>query len=411
MFKCKKKSETPPPPATPNPLPTVTTSPTSNITDSTATTGGTVSSEGTSALTAVGVCWDTLPSPTTLKFKINNGAGTGSYVSNLAGLKVNKTYYVRAYATNGNGTAYGNEISFQTPKVTAWQKSTSATSFSITCMTSSGSSIYAGTANGVIFSSDTGNTWTQKGLGGLSIYKVYKKSSTVYAITSSGSLYSSVDNGANWIFLNSNFPYAVSIGAVVEHNTKLYVGTDSSAFVSSNQGSTWTRINNNLPKPMPGWWGGAVPLMTSNGTNLFAFGEEFVGPNSQHQLYRYDETNNTWILLNTLDQSTYLYALDYSGTNLFQLYSGNGTSFIDRSTDGQNWTTVTNGTSLGIYGQNVFMVGTAGTFSLSGNNGNTFSEVKKFGLPVGLNVYYTFITQNYIWIQASGYDTYRFRYN
>ncbi|MEO6833817.1 MAG: hypothetical protein ABI169_16540, partial [Chitinophagaceae bacterium] len=46
------------------------------------------------------------------------GAGTGAFSSNLTGLDPNKTYYIRAYATNSSGTAYGNEVSFTTTAVT-----------------------------------------------------------------------------------------------------------------------------------------------------------------------------------------------------------------------------------------------------------------------------------------------------
>jgi len=109
---CKKNDKTPEP--TPSPLPVISTTNISSITVNTALSGGNVTSEGASAITAVGVCWDTNPSPTTLKPHTNNGAGTGSYTSAISSLTPGTTYYVRAYATNGNGTAYGNEISFTT---------------------------------------------------------------------------------------------------------------------------------------------------------------------------------------------------------------------------------------------------------------------------------------------------------
>src|SRR3970282_886779 len=43
-----------------------------------------------------------------------DGAGTGGFTSSLTGLTRNTTYYVKAYATNGAGTAYGNEVTFTT---------------------------------------------------------------------------------------------------------------------------------------------------------------------------------------------------------------------------------------------------------------------------------------------------------
>jgi len=80
----------------------------------TATSGGNVTSNGGGTVTARGVCWGTSPNPTTANSKTVDGSGTGAFVSALAGLTLNTPYYVRAYATNSAGTAYGNEITFTT---------------------------------------------------------------------------------------------------------------------------------------------------------------------------------------------------------------------------------------------------------------------------------------------------------
>ena len=95
-------------------LPTVTTDDATNITQTTATDGGNVVSDGGATVTVRGVCWSTAPNPTTANSYTADGSGTGTFVSNLTGLIPNTPYYVRAYATNNVGTAYGNEISFTT---------------------------------------------------------------------------------------------------------------------------------------------------------------------------------------------------------------------------------------------------------------------------------------------------------
>ncbi|MCX6294109.1 MAG: fibronectin type III domain-containing protein [Sphingobacteriales bacterium] len=59
----------------------------------------------------------TTPISNTTATKTNDGNGTGIFISNLTGLIANTTYYVRAYATNANGTSYGNEVSFTTLNV------------------------------------------------------------------------------------------------------------------------------------------------------------------------------------------------------------------------------------------------------------------------------------------------------
>ncbi len=96
---------------------TVTTTVVTNIASTTATSGGNVVSEGLSGVTARGICWSTASPPTIYGNNSADGSGTGEFVSTLAGLSPNTLYYVRAYATNSAGTAYGNEISFTTSAV------------------------------------------------------------------------------------------------------------------------------------------------------------------------------------------------------------------------------------------------------------------------------------------------------
>lgn len=95
-------------------LPTLTTTAITSIETTTAISGGIISSDGASNVTSRGICWSTNTNPTTADSKTTNGTGTGTFVSNLTGLLPNTTYYVRAYATNSVGTAYGNQVSFST---------------------------------------------------------------------------------------------------------------------------------------------------------------------------------------------------------------------------------------------------------------------------------------------------------
>jgi len=95
-------------------LPIVTTATVVNITSTSAQSGGEVTNDGNSAVTARGVCWGTSPGPTLTDSHTQDGDGTGQFTSYLAGLTPNTSYYVRSYATNSLGTAYGNEIDFTT---------------------------------------------------------------------------------------------------------------------------------------------------------------------------------------------------------------------------------------------------------------------------------------------------------
>jgi len=95
-------------------VPSVSTTAVSNVTATSATTGGDVSQDGGAPVTARGVAYGTSSSPSTSGSITNDGTGTGVFTSTLTGLNPSTTYYVRAYATNSVGTAYGNEVSFTT---------------------------------------------------------------------------------------------------------------------------------------------------------------------------------------------------------------------------------------------------------------------------------------------------------
>jgi uncharacterized protein (TIGR02145 family) len=94
-------------------LPTVETNSISDITENSAFCGGNVINDGGADVTLRGVCWNTFGNPTTANSKTMNGTGTGSFTSGLYGLSVGTVYYVRAYAINSKGTAYGNQVSFK----------------------------------------------------------------------------------------------------------------------------------------------------------------------------------------------------------------------------------------------------------------------------------------------------------
>ncbi len=104
LFGCKKEAT--------NVIPSIVIATVGNITESSAATGGEISSDGGSAVTARGVCWNTDKIPTTSDKKTTDGNGLGSFTSSITGLTAGGTYYVRAYATNAVGTAYSSQVTF-----------------------------------------------------------------------------------------------------------------------------------------------------------------------------------------------------------------------------------------------------------------------------------------------------------
>ena len=101
-----------------NNVPNISTNIIGSISSSTTTSGGIISSDGGATVIERGVVWSIFPNPTiNLSTKTTDGTGTGYFVSNISGLSPSTTYYIRAYATNNVGTAYGNELTFTTSEV------------------------------------------------------------------------------------------------------------------------------------------------------------------------------------------------------------------------------------------------------------------------------------------------------
>jgi len=109
IFSCQKEA--------PKVVPTLTTLAATNITSTTASIGGTISSDGNVSVTSRGVCWSTNQNPTIIDSKTSDGIGIGTFTSSITGLSPGRTYYVKAYAINTVGTAYGNEVTITTTSI------------------------------------------------------------------------------------------------------------------------------------------------------------------------------------------------------------------------------------------------------------------------------------------------------
>jgi uncharacterized protein (TIGR02145 family) len=136
-------------------VPSLTTRELLNITNTTATGGGSITNDGGSSITAKGICWGTSPNPTTADSKTTDGTGTATFTSFITGLSANVTYYVRAYATNSTGTGYGNQQTFTT-------SSTSNTLPVVTSTSVTGLTTIQATFNAEV-NSQGGGTVTERG--------------------------------------------------------------------------------------------------------------------------------------------------------------------------------------------------------------------------------------------------------
>ncbi|TDN39301.1 T9SS type A sorting domain-containing protein [Hymenobacter sp. UV11] len=96
---------------------TLRTAPITALTPTTATSGGSILTDGGSPVTARGVVWGKTANPVLGTNRTVDGNGPGDFSSAITGLLPGTTYFVRAYATNGLGTSYGDELSFATVAV------------------------------------------------------------------------------------------------------------------------------------------------------------------------------------------------------------------------------------------------------------------------------------------------------
>ena len=99
-----------------NQLPIVSTQPVTDIGATTAVLHGSIESKGIPAYTERGFVYSTVFKNPTIESDdkvVVNGTGVGEFSANLSGLDKDVTYYVRAYATNSEGTAYGEAVSFE----------------------------------------------------------------------------------------------------------------------------------------------------------------------------------------------------------------------------------------------------------------------------------------------------------
>jgi uncharacterized protein (TIGR02145 family) len=184
---------------------TLTTNAATSVTNMAAVSGGNITSDGGTPVTARGICWSTSPNPTVTNSTTNNGAGTGIFSSNISDLLGSTIYYVRSYAVNTTGVSYGNQITFTTPVPTTPSLTTTTLSSITSVSVATGGSVVNNggapiTARGVVWDTLTNPLVTKnrsingslnnifldtiRGLAGSRVYYVRS-----YATNSAGTAY------------------------------------------------------------------------------------------------------------------------------------------------------------------------------------------------------------------------------
>lgn len=261
-------------------VPSVTTAAVTGITQTTATSGGNVTASGGATVTARGVCWRTSGNPTIADAHTSDGSGTGSFTSSMTGLTPNTTYYVRAYATNSAGTAYGSEVSFVARQIDPPALTTSSISSITTNSAVSGGNITSDgggsvTARGVCWSTTanpttsdphtingTGTGSYASNLSGLSEGTLYFV--RAYATNSSGTSYGNQLSFVSSVTdIEGNIYKAVAIGSQIwmADNFRSTRLNDNSTIDNVTDNTAWTT----LTTPAYSWYNNDIAFKPTYG--------------------------------------------------------------------------------------------------------------------------------------------------
>jgi hypothetical protein len=288
-------------------IPTIITTAVTSITNSTAATGGNISADGGAAITSRGVCWATTANPVVTGNHTTDGTGTGAFTSAITGLSANTIYYVRAYATNSAGTAYGNEISFTTTTTsTALPTVTTAAIGSITALSAScGGTVSADggtpvTVRGICWSTSanpvaTGNHTTDgSGLGVFSGYMSGLTAGTTYHVRAYATNSVGTAYGGDSVFTTTAINNGTKIKRIIQSvngTRQAYITTLT--YDASNRLLTFKEWNEDSAFTPIKITGSHYSSFTYNGSSTFPVKNtityEVAGVDST--LYQYDALN------------------------------------------------------------------------------------------------------------------------
>jgi len=304
--------------------------------------------------------------------KVFRSTNNGANWSLLASLS---TDYVYSIAVDGDtiyaGTHHGIFISYD--HGSTWINSNSGIpNTMVYAIVKCGTTVFAGTHyDGVFISVNNGVNWSATSLSSIQIRSFAVRGTTVYAGSYNG-VYSSDDFGFSWQPLNTGLPIAIFSLAVDSSN--IFVGTAGGVYMSPNNGATWTQLVNT------GVYSYVRSLLIS-GTHIYA-GLENGG------IYFSANYGLSWSQINTGLLNTYVFALTSIGNNLFVGTQGGGV--FTSVNGGTSWSAVNAGL-IDTYVCGLaecdtgLLAGALGGVSLTTDNGDNWSVMNN-GLPMGSHI-------------------------
>ena len=247
--------------------------------------------------------------------------------------------------------------------------------------TSNGNYIFAGTdSNGVYMSSNNGVNWVQSSLNNQTVYALVVNGSNIFAGTGGNGIYVSSNNGQNWTQTSLNNKYVlglVVIGGNIFATTYFYSGI----YRSTNNGQNWTQY---------ALYGYNMREIAGSGTNIYANCDS-----SNHDygsIYTSTNSGQNWTqTLTNVNPNCFTISGNY-------IFLGAGGHIYLSTNSGQNWSVLINigGTwALASSGSNIFAGYDDGTFNVSSNYGQTWTQ-RNEGMPMGSGIRSLFIYNGYL---------------
>jgi photosystem II stability/assembly factor-like uncharacterized protein len=263
-----------------------------------------------------------------------------------------------------------------------WQHSSAAQGV-IYSLAVSGTNIFAG-GHGILFSSDTGTSWTLVDSGlptptnVLSVFSLAASGTNIFAGTYGHGVFLSTNNGTTWTAIDSGLPSKTTdVYYLLVNGTNVLAGAPShGVFLSTNNGTSWTAVDSGLPQNT--MYSNTIKFLAGNGTTLFTgivYGGIFLSTNN----------GASWTAVDSgFISNVTVHALAAIGTNLFAATDNRGV-FLSIN-NGATWTSIDSGlplpsntyypsfTSLAVSGTNLFTTTLAGVY-LSTDNGKSWTNV------------------------------------
>lgn len=269
-----------------------------------------------------------------------------------------------------------------------WEQCSIPKNSAVSCFAASGSTIFAGTAAGLLLSTDSGASWNIVDIGTLNkTPSAINIDDTRIVVAARGILESAVitstDKGKSWTEINTGLTNR-EVNSFARIGTNLFAGTSSGVFLTTNNGAEWVKVSSGLTDT-------AVATVVAVGTHL-------VAGTSSGKVFLSTNNGATWSQTATSPPTTSLNCMAASGVNLYVGTHGDG-AFLSTNS-GASWSPISTGLGdkkvLTLYANapNLF-AGTYGTGVLrSTNNGVNWEEINT-GL-LALRVRAVFVHSSYL---------------